>query len=549
MPIEMLKGLPFSVDTWSSKSRTKRHHFLTHAHKDHTQGICIYGSYPIYCSRLTRTLVLQHFPQLDGSFFVGIEVGQCIVIKDPDGDFTVTALDANHCPGALMFLYEGKFGNFLHTGDCRLTIECLQQLPLKYVGTPGKEPKCQIDCIFLDCTFGQSPLKMPSRQSAMQQIINCIWKHPQAPTVYLTCDLLGHEEILMHVSQTFGCKIYVDKAKTPECFQALELMVPEILAEDTSSRFQLFDGFPKLYQRAEAKIAQARSDSQHEPLIIRASAQWYACDDGISDIESRKKGRCDQPVRDIFGVWHICYSIHSSKEELEWALQLLAPRWVISTTPSCKALELDYVKRLFNQHRNFNDPFWQLLGFSMDVESEVDVETAPDVVEVSSSALAKSNAQDYADNSQLTTSSFSICRQSNLSPPSKTATPVTLFGRARFGLNSSYFKHEEKEPILPDENAVIRCSDELEVISLKKEEVVVEAGKALAVSESLDIMSKESLMHTETENCIFESAVGLSNSYNPSLRKLYRSMHVPVPRPLPSLTELMNATKRARRRL
>lgn len=350
----------------------------------------------------------------------------------------------------------------------------------------------------------------------------------------------------MHVSQTFGCKIYVDKAKTPECFHALEMMVPEILSEDPSSRFQLFDGFPKLYQRAEAKIAKARSDSQHEPLIIRASAQWYACDDGISDIESQKKRRCDQPVRDICCVWHICYSIHSSKEELEWALQLLAPRWVISTTPSCKALELDYVKHLFNQHRNFDDPFWQLMGFTMDVESEVDAETAPDVVEILSSRLAKSNAQDYADNSQSMTS-FSICRQSHLSP-SKTA-PVTLFGRARLGPNGSHFKHEEKERILSDKNATIRCSEELEVISFKKEEVVVEAGKTLAVSEGLGIKSKESLMHTETENCIFESAVGLSNTYNPSLRKLYRSMHVPVPRPLPSLTELMNSTKRARRRL
>lgn len=73
-----------------------------------------------------------------------------------------------------MFLYEGKFGNLLHTGDCRLTIECLQQLPLKYVGTPGKEPKCQLDCIFLDCTFGQSPLKMPSRQAAIQQVLTPI---------------------------------------------------------------------------------------------------------------------------------------------------------------------------------------------------------------------------------------------------------------------------------------------------------------------------------------------------------------------------------------
>ncbi|KAK6794172.1 hypothetical protein RDI58_007625 [Solanum bulbocastanum] len=105
------------------------------------------------------------------------------------------------------------------------------------------------------------------------------------------------------------------------------------------------------------------------------------------------------------------------------------------------------------------------------------------------------------------------------------------------------------EPILPDENIVIRCSNELEVISLKKEEVVVEASKTLTVSETVDMRSKESFMHTETENYIFELAVGLSNNYNPSLRKLYWSMHVPVPRPLPSLTELMNATKRARRRL
>jgi hypothetical protein len=37
--------------------------------------------------------------QLDESLFVGIEVGQTVVIDDPDGAFTVTAFDANHCPG------------------------------------------------------------------------------------------------------------------------------------------------------------------------------------------------------------------------------------------------------------------------------------------------------------------------------------------------------------------------------------------------------------------------------------------------------------------
>ena len=64
MPIEMPKGLPFSADTWTSSSKRKRRHFLTHAHKDHSFGISSHFSFPIYSTLLTKSLVLQQYPQV-----------------------------------------------------------------------------------------------------------------------------------------------------------------------------------------------------------------------------------------------------------------------------------------------------------------------------------------------------------------------------------------------------------------------------------------------------------------------------------------------------
>lgn len=69
-----------------------------------------------------------------------------------------------------MFLFEGEFGNILHTGDCRLAPDYLQHLPMKYIAKKGKENLCNLDYLFLDCTFGRCSLKIPSKQAAIQQV-------------------------------------------------------------------------------------------------------------------------------------------------------------------------------------------------------------------------------------------------------------------------------------------------------------------------------------------------------------------------------------------
>ncbi|KAF8114346.1 hypothetical protein N665_0039s0108 [Sinapis alba] len=530
MSIEMPRGLPFSVDTFgpnTTTKRMKRHHFLTHAHKDHTVGISPQSVvFPIYSTSLTISLLLQRHPKLDESFFVRIEIGESVMVGDPDGGFKVTAFDANHCPGAVMFLFEGSFGNILHTGDCRLTRDCLQSLPEKYVGRRDKAPKCCLDYIFLDCTFGKSPQRFPTKHSAIRQIINCIWNHPDAPVIYLACDMLGQEDILLEVSRTFGSKIYVDKATNLECFRSLMVIAPEIVSEDPSSRFHIFSGFPKLYERASAKLAEARSKRQSEPLIIRPSAQWYVCDDdedgfsSVSQIQKQRKVRFSEAVKDGFGIWHVCYSMHSSREELESAMKVLSPRWVVSTVPSCRAMELDYVKKnCFVSRFSSDDPFWQLLDIDMEVSST-------DTGTVTLSCCLMSDVDSANSKMEPVIEPSTIKKQLLSLSPEKNDLPITLFGRARLSSQVSDQLHERQ--------AI--HSTRVEELNLEE---VVESLKEDTKQETMEKVSCRSSSSTK------ESCRDLSGE----LRKLYRSMNAPVPRPLPSLMELMNARKRYRKTL
>ena len=43
-----------------------------------------------------------------------------VIVPLSDGDtVNVWPLDANHCPGSLMFVFDGKFGRVMHTGALR----------------------------------------------------------------------------------------------------------------------------------------------------------------------------------------------------------------------------------------------------------------------------------------------------------------------------------------------------------------------------------------------------------------------------------------------
>ncbi|KAF8642699.1 hypothetical protein HU200_067073 [Digitaria exilis] len=609
MPIDMPRGLPFAVDTWGPSSRHRRHRFLTHAHRDHLvgAGAGTGDGGTVYATRLTLALALRHFPQLESWEFVEMEVGRTVAVDDPAGAFSVTAYDANLCPGAVMFLFEGQFGTILHTGDCRLTSDCVQNLPLKYIMKKGNENVCRLDFVFLDCTFSKCFLKLPSKESAIQQVMECIWKHPHAPFVYLACDLLGHEDILVEVSRTFGLKIYVDRKL--DCFKALSLTAPEIITDDPSSRFQMV-GFHQLYDKASIKLEEARASLQPEPLFIRPSTQWYA-------IGARsQKPSLTEAEQDEFGIWHICFSIHSSRDELEQALQLLQPQWVISTTPPWFAIELSYVKKhCFKSRLTADDPLRKI--FRDPLQKSV---SSPCLVLPSETYTDKDHS-DFVDGDDLSLPSSEDCTYLNVSTlelkfvpsPPPEEPEITLFGKARFGSQAIDIMREElcnqhitvEEGCLEEARAcapadlvrgnsedvetnpatdcvmkhalashqdhvetgpeVGSCQHEASSWQLEasqaqslptvRRNILVPAdqhGKLEGAMESKSISSEDSSLSMvrsgDTTNCQKEPlcTIGSSKCLGPSLKRLYRSRNIPVPRPLPSLVRLFESTKRVK---
>lgn len=109
----VLEGTPICVDRWK-RTEGGKVYFLTHAHTDHTVGLTSeFFSGMLYCTEITACLIIRRLG-VDPSRVTTLEVGSAysIPIDDRLGEnggvtFTVTLFDANHCPGAVMYLFHG----------------------------------------------------------------------------------------------------------------------------------------------------------------------------------------------------------------------------------------------------------------------------------------------------------------------------------------------------------------------------------------------------------------------------------------------------------
>ena len=208
--------------------------FLSHVHSDHLQGIETQKSPFVYCSPATRRLLLrmETYPHRM-NFAKGIlEVRKqtyrhlqlilkAIPLQTPteiqlgaQTKIRVTLFDANHCPGAVMFLIDGDGKTILYTGDVRAEAWWVNSLIRSPVLIPYTMGEKRLDCIYLDTTFAAKVdvyQDFPSKAAGLQELLQKVQDYPSETIFYFRAWTLGYEDVWVALSTMLGSRVHVDE--------------------------------------------------------------------------------------------------------------------------------------------------------------------------------------------------------------------------------------------------------------------------------------------------------------------------------------------------
>lgn len=299
---KVIPHTPLAVDFWHvRKCPGTRLFFLSHMHSDHTTGLTsTWSNRPIYCSPTTATLLKLKL-QVKEQWIHPLEVGEPYLLPLDDigkERLTVTLIDANHCPGAVMFLFEGYFGSILYTGDFRYTPSMLREPCLRTYAT--------IDVLYLDNTNCDPNRTLPSRQRATQQIKEIIRSHP-SHNVIIGLYSLGKESLLLELAMEFKTWIEVSFERM-ETLKALEL--PDVFTTEPGA-------------------GRIRAVDQSE-ICSSALHQWNKEQPTLAILPTSR------PLISFHPYVHVVpYSDHSSYQELEDFVSALKPTCLIPIVGKC----------------------------------------------------------------------------------------------------------------------------------------------------------------------------------------------------------------------
>ncbi|XP_021798640.1 protein artemis isoform X1 [Papio anubis] len=308
---QMAEYPTISIDRFDRENLRARAYFLSHCHKDHMKGLraptlkrrleCSLKVY-LYCSPVTKELLLTS-PKY--RFWE----------KRIKEEIVVTLLPAGHCPGSVMFLFQGNNGTVLYTGDFRLAQGEVARMELLHSGGRVKD----IQSVYLDTTFCDPRFyQIPSREECLSGILELVrsWiTRSPYHVVWLNCKAAyGYEYLFTNLSEELGVQVHVNKL---DMFRNM----PDILHHLTTDRNTQIHAcrHPKAEEYFEwSKLPCGITSRNRIPLhiiSIKPSTMWFG----------ERSRKTNVIVRTGESSYRACFSFHSSYSEIKDFLSYVCP--------------------------------------------------------------------------------------------------------------------------------------------------------------------------------------------------------------------------------
>ncbi|XP_076814496.1 uncharacterized protein LOC143460763 isoform X2 [Clavelina lepadiformis] len=306
-------------------------YFLSHFHYDHYMGLTKKFSEDIYCSHVTGNLV-QLKLKLPENLIKRLPMNKEVAV----GNVKVTLLEANHCPGAVLFLFRLKNGQtMLHTGDFRANQEIQNHKILKE--TP-------INTLYLDTTYLDSNYNFPPQSEVIEftsnEVYSILADIPKTLIVTGTY-CIGKEKIFMGIARKLNNKVCVtrDKFNVLKCLENVEINSVITLDPNATNIHVLpmkqlsFNSLFTYLQKFQEKYDQ----------IIAIKPTGWTHNGNATDLKNLRPTQTGRVT--LYGV---PYSEHSSFTELKEFVQTLKPFKIIPTVNVARADQ----RKMMNDYLN-----------------------------------------------------------------------------------------------------------------------------------------------------------------------------------------------------
>lgn len=317
--IKLIPDTKFVVDGFTIKDKSDKIWFLSHFHSDHYNGLSVrkwkHGTICKFkinlildCSQITKNMIELKFTK-ENDIKV-LEIGKTYEIEGTK----VTPFDANHCPGALCFLFELKNGKrIFHAGDFRFEKD-------KFIKNEKiQEIKDQLDVVYLDTTYCNPEYQFSKQSECLEILSKTIFqkmKDNSKSLILVGTYTIGKERILESISKECKCKVFAPLEKY-EILSKLELEYFNIFTtnpqETNIHLVSMFDlGWKKLLE-----IKKFYSDKE---IIAIKPTGWTESKNELKITSNKNYTLIECP-----------YSEHSSFDELRDFCEYFNPKEIIPT--------------------------------------------------------------------------------------------------------------------------------------------------------------------------------------------------------------------------